>query len=201
MTIRGLLFDLDGTLTKPGALDFPAIKKTLGCPIDRPILEFLDEQPPSNRVKLMGVLDEIEEKAAELSVPNVGAKECLYFFREKGYVLGIITRNSEKAVMTTLRRFEGIDISFFKAVITRDSSLPKPHPGGVVKAAGQMGLMTEHLMVVGDFRFDVMAGKEAGAKTVLVTNGGPPVMQKGDPEPDFVIKRLAEIKDLPADWR
>ena len=32
------VFDLDGTLTEP-ILDFPAIKRALGLPIDRGILE------------------------------------------------------------------------------------------------------------------------------------------------------------------
>jgi len=42
MTIKGVLFDLDGTLTYPGALDFPQFKYELGCPEEKPILEYLE---------------------------------------------------------------------------------------------------------------------------------------------------------------
>ncbi|MFZ1983203.1 MAG: hypothetical protein WAU91_02250, partial [Desulfatitalea sp.] len=49
-TIRAILFDFDGTLTVPGALDFPAIKKDLGCPLDQALLEFIDTvTDPSRR--------------------------------------------------------------------------------------------------------------------------------------------------------
>jgi hypothetical protein len=33
-----VLFDFDGTLTHPGALDFAAIKREVGCPADRFVL-------------------------------------------------------------------------------------------------------------------------------------------------------------------
>jgi len=49
---------------------------------------------------------------------------------------------------------------------------------------------------VGDFRFDVMAGKAAGACTVLLTNGRSSVMAPGDPEPDFTVTCLEEILQL-----
>jgi phosphoglycolate phosphatase-like HAD superfamily hydrolase len=59
-----------------------------------------------------------------------------------------------------------------------------------------MGLAASELMVVGDFRFDVMAGKAAGACTVLLTNGRPSVMTPGDPAPDYTVACLEEILQL-----
>jgi hydrogenase expression/formation protein HypE len=38
--IDGVLFDFDGTLTRPGALDFSVIKRAIGCRADTPVLEF-----------------------------------------------------------------------------------------------------------------------------------------------------------------
>ena len=43
--ISAVLFDFDGTLTKPDALDFSVIKKTLGCPEEIPALEFIESIP------------------------------------------------------------------------------------------------------------------------------------------------------------
>ena len=48
MIIKGVLFDFDGTLTRPGALDFPAIKQELGCPADQAILEYLETEDMVN---------------------------------------------------------------------------------------------------------------------------------------------------------
>jgi hydrogenase expression/formation protein HypE len=194
--IKGVLFDFDGTLTLPGALDFPAIKREMNCPPDIAILEWLETVPVELKPPLMKILESREEKAAEESVPNVGAEECLSALRDKGVLLGIITRNSLPSVRLALERFETIRLHDFSTVITRDDSLPKPHPDGIHKACERMGLAVSDLMVVGDFRFDVMAGKAAGACTVLLTNGKLSVMGPGDPEPDYTIACLEQILEL-----
>jgi len=194
--IKGVLFDFDGTLTLPGALDFPAIKQELGCPVDQPILEYLDTLPRSRREELMEILGERERLAAEASRPNRGAEECLSTLKKRGILLGIITRNSLDSLLRALDHFYGVKIEDFTAVITRESSLPKPHPDGVYQAARKMGLEPSELLVAGDFRFDVLAGKAAGARTVLLTNGGKPAMAAGDPDPDYVIHHLEELPEI-----
>ncbi|MBL7203166.1 MAG: HAD family hydrolase [Desulfobacteraceae bacterium] len=195
MAIKGILFDFDGTLTLPGALDFPAIKKALGCPLDQLILEFIESQPPDQQAGLMEILEEREDIAAQASLPNRGAEKCVYALKKRQIPVGILTRNRLKSVRKSLEKFKKITIDDFDAIVTRELSLPKPHPDGVIKAAGQMGLSPEELLVVGDFRFDVIAGKRAEASTVLLTNGGESVMAPDDPQPDYTISRL---EDLPA---
>ena len=196
MSIRGVLFDLDGTLTLPGALDFPAIKTEMGCPVDHPILEYLETQPRERREVLMEVLEQKEEAAAEVSRPNEGAEACLRMLKGRGMYLGILTRNSERSVRKVIEKFEGVTVEDFAAVITRDCSLPKPHPDGVLEAARRMGVSPGEVLMVGDFRFDVLAGKAAGAHTVLLTNGGARLMAPEDPDPDHTITRLEELPGL-----
>jgi len=196
MNIKGVLFDFDGTLTRPGALDFPAIKRELGCPVDETILEYIETQPPGLRARLMKILEKREEIAAEDSFPNKGSEKCLSVLKKKGIALGILTRNSLISVEKVIQKFEGIKIDDFAAVITRDFSMPKPHPDGVFEAGRRMGLTPTELLVVGDFRFDVIAGKRAGAATVLLNNDGRTVMAPGDPEPEYTISNLEEVVDI-----
>jgi hydrogenase expression/formation protein HypE len=196
MTIKGVLFDFDGTLTHPGALDFPAIKLELGCPVDQPILEYLDTQSSGRRSKLMKILEKNEDIAAQASQPNMGAEKCLINLKNRGFVLGIITRNSLRSIKKALQKFNDVTTEDFSAIITREVSHPKPHPDGVLQAAIRMGLTASELLVVGDFRFDVMAGKAAGARTALLTNGERSVMTPEDPEPDFTISHLETIFDI-----
>jgi HAD superfamily hydrolase (TIGR01509 family) len=144
----------------------------------------------------MKILESKEETAAEGSLPNVGAEECLWALKDRGVLIGIITRNSLPSLRVALERFEKTRLDHFAAVMTRDDSLPKPHPDGVHKACMRMGLTVSELMVVGDFRFDVMAGKAAGARTVLLTNGRSSLMAPGDPEPDYTIACLEELIQL-----
>ena len=190
---KGVLFDLDGTLTYPGAIDFPAVKREMNCPRDRPILEFLETLPPNRRVRLMETLKRKEEEAADRSISNEGAERCLAVLKREGILFGIITRNSLSSVTRVLNRFEKISAGDFAVVITRDDARPKPHPEGVLEAARRLNLAPHELMVVGDFRFDVIAGKRAGAVAVLLTNNGESTMEPGDPEPDYVVSRLEEI--------
>jgi hydrogenase expression/formation protein HypE len=194
--IRGVLFDFDGTLTLPGALDFPAIKRVLGCPLEHPILEFIALQPQDKQPGLVKILEEQEDLAAVSSLPNRGAERCLQIFKGKQMPMGILTRNSLRSVRRALERFECIGIEDFVAVVTREISLPKPHPQGVLEAARRMGLVAAELAVVGDFRFDVISGKRAGAVTVLLTNGGASVMAPDDPQPDYMIGNLDELPAL-----
>jgi len=183
-------------LTHPGALDFPAIKRELDCPVGETILEYIETQPPGRQLELMKILEKKEEIAADDSVPNKGSERCLSVLKKKGIALGIITRNRLVSVKKVIQKFEGIKIEDFAAVITRDFSMPKPHPDGVFEAARQMGLMPAELLVVGDFRFDIIAGKRAGAATVLLNNDGRTVMAPGDPEPEYTISNLEEVVDI-----
>jgi HAD superfamily hydrolase (TIGR01509 family) len=194
--IKAVLFDFDGTLTLPGALDFPSLKQEISCPYDAPVLEFIDEQPAEKRTSLLEVLNLKEALAAEQSQPNTGAERCLAELKRRGIPFGIHTRNSRHSVQRALRKFRSVWAEDFKAIMTRDDSLPKPHPDGVIRASTRMGVSVEELMVVGDFRFDIMAGSSAGACTVLLTNGQKPVLLPEDPEPDHVVDRLEEILDL-----
>lgn len=194
--IKGVLFDFDGTLTLPGALDFPAIKRDLGCPEEKPILEYLRSLPSARREELMTILELREEEAATKSFPNKGAESCLSALREKGILLGIITRNSLKSVYTALEKFHGISPEDFTVIISREDALPKPHPDGVHQAAIKMGITPQELLVVGDFRFDIMAGNAAGSPTILLQTRDRPVMAAGDPEPDYRVSDLEEILGL-----
>lgn len=196
MPIKGVLFDFDGTLTEPGALDFPAIKKEMGCPPDETILEYLETQPATRRAELTKILIQKEEEAAEASRPNQGAEKCLLALKERNLLLGILTRNSLASVKKSFEKFTTVSISDFGVVITRDTSQPKPHPDGVHQAATAMGLQPSQLIVVGDYRFDIIAGREAGATTVLLAVKGRPVMEPGDPDPEYTIENLEEILDI-----
>ena len=194
--IRGSLFDFDGTLTCPGSIDFMAIKRAINCPVESPILEYLETLSPARRAPLQRILEDMEEEAALGSIPNDGAEACLLTLKEMEFPLGILTRNSLKSVYLSLERFKGICAEDFSVIITRDDSLPKPHPDGVRQAARHMGISVSGLLVVGDFRFDILCGKAAGAPTALLASGMESVMHPEDPEPDYVVNSLKEILDI-----
>ena len=196
--IRGVLFDLDGTLTLPGAIDFPAIKREMGCPIGVPILEYIESQPEGQKERLWTILERHEQRAAEISLPNVNAEQCLKALKARGVRLGIITRNSASSVKKVLSKFQQVKEDTFEAIITREMALPKPHPQGVEMAAKKMRITPLEMLVVGDYRFDIIAGKVVGAKTALLKSPISVSDPDFDPIADYRISKLMELVMLVA---
>jgi hydrogenase expression/formation protein HypE len=205
--LQAVLFDLDGTLTRPGALDFPAIKREVGCPPGSLVLEWIEALPEGpQREDALAALARFELSAASVSEPNADAERVLRSLRQQGLRIGILTRNGLPAVRRALSRFRGLDADDFDVIVTRDDHIPlKPAPDGVLHAAAAMGVPPEHTLVVGDFVLDMQAGRAAGTLTAYLTNGdagdlpGVAAHELDAPEDDdcdFVVQGLAELDDV-----
>lgn len=193
--VCGILFDFDGTLTAPGGLDFARIRAALGCPDNETILEFIWSLSPEEQAKAHRILEGFEEEAALSAEPNEGAEALLAFLKSRQIPFGIITRNRLSMVLVSLRNFDGVAPDDFSVILTRDDAVaPKPAPDGIIAAANRMGIPVERLMVVGDFRYDIDAGRSAGAVTAFLDSG-----QRRDDtvcSPDYRVSGLDELQTL-----
>ncbi|NLE22681.1 MAG: HAD-IA family hydrolase [Actinobacteria bacterium] len=201
--LRAVLFDFDGTLTHPGALDFAAIKREVGCPPDQFVLEWiLSLEDGRRRAAATLALERFEIAAAQASAPNEGAEDLVPWLREQGLRIGVLTRNGRSAVDRALQRFTALSPADFDVIVTRDDAhlAPKPAPDGVLHAAATMGVEPHETLVVGDYLLDAQAGRAAGAVTAHLVNRG--VRDHGEPadsrteDCDFVVGRLAELRDV-----
>jgi len=194
--IQAVLFDFDGTLTDPGALDWAALKARLGCPLDQPVLEFMEGLPEERlRREAEAALDEFEAQGAAASQPANGAEKVVRKLRQMGLKLGILTRNSRAAVERSLKNFTSLTSGDFDLIVTRETPVPiKPSPRGVELFAETIRVPVSDVLVVGDFRLDIEAGAAAGAMTVLLDHGlsesAFTVM------PDYRIERLGRLIDI-----
>ncbi|MFQ5741594.1 MAG: HAD-IA family hydrolase [Acidobacteriota bacterium] len=193
--IKAVLFDFDGTLTRPGCLDFPRLRRRIGCPPGKAVLEFIAELPPDERQKRTRLLEHFEFEAAAGAQPNRGAEPLIECLKDWGLSTGIVSRNSRRSVMRALQNFHSLEAADFAVIVCRDHQVqPKPDPAGILLAAERMEVAVKEMLVVGDFIFDIDAGQRAGAPTVFLTNGSfsPPQ----SPQPDHVVDHLDDLKDL-----
>ncbi len=183
---------MDGTLTVP-AHDFDAIRTELGLPQGRPILEQIAERPPEKARRLLDRLEVIEREIAARAVPHPGARELLELLARRRARLGILTRNSHAIALETLARC-GL-ASFFDPgfILGREACDPKPSPDGIHKLLNLWSASPSEAVMVGDYRFDIESGREAGTATIYV---GP--AERGDwtALADARVGDLRALKDL-----
>lgn len=196
MDIRGVLFDFDDTLTAAGKLDYAQIRAEIGCPPGESILDFLAAlTDPDHRRKMSAVLDSFEMAAAAGAVPAEGAEELIRWLGEAGLKRGIFTRNSRNAVDRAFENFNTISKDDFDVIITRDDDIPvKPLPDGVLHVASRFNIPPQNMLVVGDYIYDIEAGRAAGAVTVFLRSRR--LGEFTPPESDYSIGKLLEIRDI-----
>ena len=165
------IFDLDGTLTR-AVHDFAAIARTLGLPDSRPILESLELLPETEAAPIHRRLDEIELAIARRATPAPGANTLLGLLQRRGARLGIVTRNTRTNARTTLSA-SALDRHFTdQDIIGRHEASPKPDPHGIEHLLESWGAAPEDAVMVGDYLFDLQAGRAAGVTTVYVDPSG-----------------------------
>ena len=165
LTKRYWIFDLDGTLTLPQH-DFAAIRTELGIPEGEGILEYLQQLPEPQHSQLNRRLDQIERDLARQCQAMPGAVELVRRLAENDTKLAILTRNRRECVDIALRRLGLEDYFPSQQIIASHCAEPKPAPDGVLQLLQRWGCGCDQCVIVGDFLYDLQAGRGAGISTV-----------------------------------
>ncbi len=160
--IDNVIFDMDGTLTQLN-LPFDKIREALNIK-ERYILESILKLRGKERQKKFEILKKFEIEAAKKSRLNSGALEVIEFLEKEGIKKGIVTRNCSESVQIFLERF-GIEFDY---VVSRESAPPKPSPLAMIRAIIDAKSTPDGSISVGDFKFDLLSGRLAGTRTVLL---------------------------------
>lgn len=166
MPIAGVIFDLDGTLVE-SCLDFEAMRVEMELPPGVAILEALDEMPATRRARCVEILDRHERQGVERAHLMPGADVLCAALRQRGIRQAVLTRNSRPCTLATLSRF-GLE---FDPVVTREDAPPKPDPTAILEICHRWKLPAQQVVMLGDYVFDLEAGRAAGCRTVLFSRG------------------------------
>lgn len=165
------LFDMDGTLTR-AMHDFDAMRTALALPAGVPILEALAALPHEEAQTKRHELDVMELEMARHATLQPGSVELLDHLEGKGAALGIVTRNGRAIADATLAAC-GLERYFTaESIISRDCCTAKPDPAGVELAMTRLDGSISSTVMVGDYLFDLSAGRRAGVLTVHLDVGG-----------------------------
>jgi HAD superfamily hydrolase (TIGR01509 family) len=212
LNLKGIVIDMDGTITKFN-LDYMAARRRTLDELERRglrspemneqvslwvVLDTLrnklsPEEFRKLRATFYGFFEEMEVKAAHDVSVYPGAICTLRELRSKSLKLGLVTNNSRSGTDLTLKR---LNIqSLFDAIVTRDDCEEmKPAPAPILKVLAELGVSQEAAILVGDGALDILAARAAGIRSVAVTTGPFPIERILKAQPDYL---LSSVNDLP----
>jgi phosphoglycolate phosphatase len=189
--IRGVLFDLDGTLVDSIgcywiAFDGGMSKFGLGPVSHERLAGYLDNGARMDQMfaDLFPHLDAATVQACRAEVRNIylkleqervvlfpGARELLAGLKSRGVKTGVATGRMSAGdnKYRELRRF-GID-HLIDVVVTGADAKPKPAPDTVSQCVRRLGLVPPECVFVGDSASDIVAARAAGLAAFAVTTG------------------------------
>ena len=215
--IRGLCFDVDGTISdtddawveKISALVTPKsnhMKRREPRRFARWLV--MAAESPMNLVmywmdslslddNYARVYERIANRRASRHTPFIlmrGARELLDAAREK-YPLTVVSARDEKTTGIFLDQFE-LRGHFVEVVTALTCEHTKPFPQPVLYAANAMGLDPRYCVMIGDTTVDILAGRRAGAQTVGLLCGFGTERELRKAGADVILNDLEELHAL-----
>ncbi|KAE8145257.1 HAD-like domain-containing protein [Aspergillus avenaceus] len=193
--LKGIVFDVDGTLCLPQNYMFGQMREALGIDKKVDILHHISRLPtPEAQLEAADKIKAIEREAMRHQEPQPGLVELMDYLQERQIKRALCTRNFETPVRHLLGNH--LPAHVFLPIITRETPglLPKPDPAGILHIANEWGLQNqgENLIMVGDSIDDMTAGHTAGAATVLLLNDHNGHLKEHG-HTDLCIERLDEL--------
>ncbi|ONK79576.1 uncharacterized protein A4U43_C01F7780 [Asparagus officinalis] len=202
-SLRGVVFDMDGTLTVP-VIDFAAMYRavlgddayaSLGSGgVD--ILHHIETWGPLEQQKAYETIALFERQGLDRLQIMPGAVELCHYLDSRSIRRGLITRNVKVAVDFFHQRF-GME---FHPALSREFRPYKPDPAPLLHICEAWDVPSHEVLMIGDsLKDDVVCGKRAGAFTCLLDESGrygPIDSLTDDTRPNFKVCSLSEVISL-----
>ncbi|GAA0499173.1 pyrophosphatase PpaX [Salinibacillus aidingensis] len=206
MSIRTLLFDLDGTLIDTNELIISSFLHTLeqyvpGKYKREDVYDFIGPSLWDSFGQVMP--DKVDEMVETYRKHNLehhdsfvvaydGVPETIQKLKEDGYKLGIVTT---KVGDTAKRGLKVTELAaYFDVLIGLDDVRhEKPHPEPIYQALSALDAKADEAIMVGDNTHDILAGQNAGVKTAGVawTIKGRETLESLNP--DYMLDNMQDL--------
>ena len=192
--IKGIIFDLDGTLVRL-PINYDKIFTKLQDLFDtqdefRPLIPTIIKKA-NNDSKLVEKAFEIiceEEALATVNFKIVDdAIDILNYFKKKNYSICLVTMQCVKAANIILEKMQVSEL--FSSIVTRD--LLHERNLQIKKSIESLSLSTNEIMMIGDRINDVRSAQQVGCSVILFNK------DKANSFTDcHVISKLSELKNI-----
>jgi HAD superfamily hydrolase (TIGR01509 family) len=219
MTVKAVVFDLDGTIASFN-VDYMSIRAevrglliSVGLPasvlsLNESIFEMLkkaeifmknngkpEKAVEDMRGKALAIAEKYELEAAKNTSLLPGVAETLKAVKKMDLKIGLCTINSEKSTDYILKRFK--IAGFFDAIVTRNKvRYVKPNTEHLETVLKALGVNAGETVVVGDSAGDVKCARESKAIAVGLPTGFSPKEKLIDSGANYLITSMTDLPML-----
>lgn len=207
MNIKGIIFDLDGTLIDSRSAYIKAAQLAFTKLGLKPLTELealeipkkIEQQLPLN----LEINNEYENfleiylnsyySISELETKILPNTLSTLEYLSKRVKLSLVTMRSvsKGSLLNELNHFSiG---KFFNPIITALDAKPKPAPDPLIKCIKKMNLNKEECLIVGDSVNDIRSGKAADITTIAVLSGIYSYDELSNENPDLIIQSIFSL--------
>ena len=199
--VKGIIFDMDGTLTEPNSIDFNAmyVRNGLTKRANTDILTLIGNLPTfEERDAAMKIILEEEMLGCERMELRPNLHNLLEAINKANVRIALSTRNCEIAYQKFVLK-ANLQSCVFDPILHRDSlnGVNKPDPAVArhIMDSWNIKVGEERLVwFVGDSLDDVSCGRAAGCSTCLIRTGSNEYILRKHPElVDVVVDDLIEF--------
>jgi HAD superfamily hydrolase (TIGR01509 family) len=208
LKVKGILFDLDGTILDSRAAYVEAAKTAFAA---------IGQEPPETAVALE-IPRRLEQRQPISDIVRGNTQSFLEMYLRTFYAIAAsktkpipnvalalekLSRKAKLALITmryvpketVVAELKQFDLAkhFMYVVTALDTHEPKPSPEALVKAVEAMDVEMCTCVIVGDSVSDIQAGKAAGAKTVAVLSGLFSREELSRTKPDLIVRDVTEL--------
>ena len=211
MKIKGVLFDLDGTLVNTTPLILESFRHTFkqfGMPVPSDSELVAGFGLPMRTAVTAYMPDEMADEFCdayrayqrtrhdELIEGIDGVAETLSALKQSGIKMAVVTSKKRPAAIRDLGCYDLVE--YFDTIIACDDCAEnKPLPGPSLMALKRLGLTGADCLAVGDSPYDLQSARAAGCQTAAVRYTSFDwnfILNEG--KPDYVINKMTDLLTL-----